>query len=71
MDRTPHGIYQTNINPVSISKIGKVPKHVLGGDLAGDIQYALEEIRVFDLTRVLVGPVCGRTLVGKLPSPST
>jgi crotonobetainyl-CoA:carnitine CoA-transferase CaiB-like acyl-CoA transferase len=44
--------------PVQIIKIGDAPKRTISGDLTRP----LEGIRVLDLSRVLAGPVCGRTL---------
>ncbi|KAH9165521.1 CoA-transferase family III [Lactarius sanguifluus] len=39
MDDTPQGLYQTNINPVYINKIGDAPRRILTDP--GDIQHAL------------------------------
>ncbi|KAG6855883.1 hypothetical protein H0H87_009706 [Tephrocybe sp. NHM501043] len=44
--------------PVSLIKIGEAPKR----QVVKDAKYALEGIRVLDLSRVLAGPVAGRTL---------
>ncbi|KAI4525555.1 CoA-transferase family III [Schizophyllum commune Loenen D] len=60
-DEHPQAEALRDVPPVQLIKIGDAPRREVSRDDAVP-RYALEGIRVLDLTRVIAGPVAGRTL---------
>ncbi|KAI5896392.1 CoA-transferase family III [Schizophyllum commune H4-8] len=59
-DAHPQAEALKEVPPVQLIKIGEAPKREVGAGVKP--RYALEGMRVLDLTRVIAGPVAGRTL---------
>ncbi|KAF8073472.1 CoA-transferase family III domain-containing protein [Lyophyllum atratum] len=60
-DAHPHAKALLGTPPVTLVKIGDAPKR----QIAQDVSRPLEGIRVLDLSRVLAGPIAGRTLAAQ------
>lgn len=69
-DQTEQAKALTGVLPIEIRKIGDAPARAASPSRIEGAQRPLEGIRILDLSRVLAGPVAGRTLAGiqKIPS---
>ncbi|KAK7021798.1 hypothetical protein VNI00_017242 [Paramarasmius palmivorus] len=61
-DATPMAQALKNTPPVYLRKIADAPKRKLDESLRDTLRHPLQGIRVLDLSRVLAGPIAGRTL---------
>ncbi|KAJ3973838.1 CoA-transferase family III domain-containing protein [Lentinula raphanica] len=60
-DQLPQGLAMKEVPPVTVLKIGDAPKRDFSS-LSNSYKHPLENIKVLDFTRVLAGPIAGRTL---------
>lgn len=62
-DRHPQGLALKNVPPVTVTKIADAPKRQIS--FLSSYEHPLQNVKVLDLSRVLAGPVAGRTLAGQ------